>query len=339
MDDIHMSEPQLVDETPRMKAQRLLKTMQDHPEMYEDLKNQMDELFDNIDRSVLTLIGQGKGPSFAQVTARQPIVQKQKSFQNKKANLFIKPEGNKECKEIFKEIKEKIQPQKENISVSKISIINSKLIKIVTESKQDAGRMKEILTERVDSIKVDEEKKFKPRIIVFGVESKMEDQELFEQIYHNNSQIRENVEWNSFVKNVKVLKRTKESNTMTVNVIIEIHPLLRSYLYIDRKQKLKIDWKTLNWNDSFFVLRCRKCLRVGHHHSNCQNKQTCSKCGKEHKSEICTHFQTPHCYLCGLQSKHPEQLDHVLGDKKCSVHQNALNRQKLRVDYNESANC
>ena len=243
-DDIDMMEAQQENETPREKAQKILRMMKDYPEMHEELKGQMDELFDSIDRSILTLTVQKKGTSFAQMAARQPTAQKQKTAPNRKTSLFIKPDGQKECKEIFKEIQERIQPQKENITVSRISIINSNLIKIVADNKQDACRMKEILAEKVESIRVDEKKKFNPRIIVFGVDARLDDRQLLEQIHQNSSQLKESVEWDDFAKNIKVLKRTKETNLRQVNVIIELHPQIRSQLYIDGKQKLRIDWKT-----------------------------------------------------------------------------------------------
>ena len=66
---------------------------------------------------------------------------------------------------------------------------------------------------------------------------------------------------------------------------MEIDPLLRSHLFINDKQKIRINWKVPNWIETFFVLRCNKGFRTGHHHTKCQNNKTCSKCGEKHKSD------------------------------------------------------
>lgn len=182
-------------------------------------------------------------------------------------------------KEIHDSIKNKIKPHKENISVSNLRIVNDKTVKIVTKSKQEAQTLKEVLARNIDSLTVEEEKKLKPRIIIFGVDTKMSDQELLEQIYYHNNRLQAKVNQQTFTENCKVVKRTKESSKKDVNVILQIHPLLRSCLYINDKQKIQVDWRYLNWNDSFFVLRCMKCNLAGHHHTQCNHEASCSRCG------------------------------------------------------------
>lgn len=68
----------------------------------------------------------------------------------------------------------------------------------------------------------------------------------------------------------------------------------------------------------------------------CQNNQTCSKCGDSHKSEECPKFTLLRCYLCSKSSKHPLQIEHKLGDKKCSTHQNDLKRVMQRINNDTS---
>lgn len=332
------------DDTPKGRALNIMHQLRDDPDKFEDLLTQMSDIFDNINNSILKLVAQNPGPSFAQVCSIPKItsVTKTTSQNNsKKVNLYVKSESEndqvaKDSKAIFKELNEKIKPHQEKISVSNMKIVKNNLIKITTESKQDADRLKNVIKQRIPLVKVESEKKFDPRIIVFGVDENTDNRTLLEQIYYHNALVNSSTTWDTFTKNCKVIKRTKATNLKLQNVILEIHPMLRTQFFIEGKQKIRINWKTLNWNDSYFVLRCSKCLRTGHHHTKCQHVQTCSKCGKEHNSEVCPEFKSPRCHLCSLFSKHPQQIQHNLADKDCSVHINALKRISQRVNYDES---
>lgn len=334
-----------LDDTPKGRALKILYQVRDDPSKFDDLSIQLGDIMDNLQNTILKLSAQSTEPSFAQVCStsnKSQHISPISPSSNERVSLFIKPsedgdgDKGKESNDILKEIREKVQPHREKIAVTHMKIVNKKLIKITTDSKQDANRLKSALIQRIKSIKVEDEKKFNPRIIIFGVDSNMENVDLFEQIYQHNDNFRSIMTFNTFIENCKILKRTKETNKKQQNVIMEIHPLLRSHLFINGKQKIRINWKVLNWNDTYFVLRCNKCLRTGHHHMKCQNNQTCSKCGDSHKSEECPKFTLLRCYLCSKSSKHPLQIEHKLGDKKCSTHQNDLKRIMQRINNDTS---
>ena len=88
------------------------------------------------------------------------------------------------------------------------------------------------------SLTVEKEKKHKPRIVIFGVEAKMSNEELLEQIYYHNNRLQSKVDQKTFTDNCKIVKQTKESNKKEVNVIQQIPSLLRSCLFINDKQKI-----------------------------------------------------------------------------------------------------
>lgn len=346
--DINMDCPYPLDETPRGKVKNLFLKLRDDPSSFDDLMTDLDEIFDSVDHSILSLVTSNKSPlkdsvintpSFAQITSKQmkstkhnPLINKNSSI----SNVYIKTDDLIKSKDIFSEIKTKVQPHKDNIAVARMSIVKDNLIKVTTETKEDANRLKCVLSQRIQNITVEDEKTFKPRIIVFGVDSKMTNEELTEQIYQNNSDIKNNFELEVFSKNFQAIKRTKETDTKQQNVIFSTHPLIRANMFKNNQRKVRINWRILNWNDSFFVLRCQKCLRSGHHHTTCQHKQQCSKCGLEHEDKACPQFKEDRCHLCSLKSKHPQQILHKLGDKSCSTHKNAINRMTSRTNYDES---
>lgn len=347
--DIQMSEPNEAqiqqDMTPSEKILKMFDLVQEDPSMFEQTRSELIELLKNMDRSSLILMGQNRPsltPTYAQKTAKQnspKMYTKEQSKTNKSSSVFVKMDEAVESKNVYDDIKKKVQPDKENISVTKMSIVNKNLIKITTESKDDASKLKTIIHERIKNVQVEEEKKLQPRIIVFGVDSETSDEEIIEQIYSNNLNVNTQFEKEIFKKHCKVIKRTKVTNGGQQNIILEIHPSIRSNLFIGGVKRVKINWRKLSWKDSVFVLRCKKCCRAGHHHTTCENNQVCSRCGLEgHSYDKCQKFKDSHCHFCGSSSsKHPQEIEHELGDQKCSFHTHAVNRMKQRIEYDESS--
>ena len=326
------------DSSPRQMFINLLTQVRDNPDSFDEMVAKANSFCDKLDYALWSMAVISKNQSFSQVTAlSSPTTSKSPKPQTNQTTLFFKSTTNMNSKQIHDTIKDKIKPYREKILINNLRIVNDKTVKIVTHSKLEAQKLKSALTKNIASLTVEEEKKHKPRIIIFGVEAKMSNEELLEQIYFHNHRLQSKVDQKTFSDNCKIIKRTKESNKKEVNVILQIHPLLRSCLFINDKQKIQIDWRHSNWSDSFFVLRCMKCNLTGHHHTQCNHELSCSRCGGNHETKECPKYKDVRCHRCSLKSKHPEEILHCLGDlRKCVVHAQAIKNMKRRTDYDES---
>lgn len=251
--------------------------------------------------------------------------------------LFVKLNGNQEASLALEKIKQKIDPVTDNVTITDIKALNKKTIKILVADNDDQSAVRSKLMQQLPGSTVEEERKLQPRIIIFDVPSGRNDDRLLDEIYTQNSCLKENYTQEQFLGKSKIIRRSGEREIRgekVCHLVIQITGCMYNLLRRANKNSINLAYIRRTWNLSDTYLRCRNCLRTGHPENQCRHKISCAKCGEEHETSACTTFTNEHCFLCSkLHNQKGQEAEHMLGDaKRCVTHKVARDRQLKRID-------
>lgn len=148
-------------------------------------------------------------------------------------------------------------------------------------------------------LKVVENEKFNPRLIVFGVPSSLTADEI------ENDLIAQNLKgaYDKKREYIKLIYKFKpKENKQHTNCVIEVSPEIRKQLFTNRRIYLR--FSACYFADYIRILQCYKCMAFGHLANDCKSRPICGHCSEPHQTRDCDRRgQPPVCCNCGRNSK------------------------------------
>jgi len=177
-------------------------------------------------------------------------------------------------------------------------------------------------------LKVVENVKSNPRLIVHGVPVEMTKEEIVEELIAQNLNEMDGSE-------IKfVYSFPPKENKRSVSCILEVSPAVRRALF--RSGRIYLRYSACTFSDHIRVLQCYRCLRFGHTATNCKFDPSCGHCSEAHEMRDCTvRAGPPRCCNC-LRQRNPamENLNHAATDiNKCPVLAGRIKDKLLFINY------
>lgn len=275
-------------------------------EMYlNEMRKQMDFLTSKLDEMSSewkTKLSENSKQSYASI------------LQNNSA-VIIKPKDKTQKSDKTKEdLQKNVVPK--DVQLKKVFTKKSGEVVISCENKESTLKMKRDVEEKLsDNYEVEMKELGNPRIIVFGLSEKIEDQNLIQKIRAQNAYVLDSS--TIIVKTIIDTKRRQKR----YNVVIEIDKDL--YENVMKAKHLLIGWDKCDVKDNVYILRCFKCLGYGHKSSDCKEPKKCSKCTENHLSTDCK-VEELKCINC-MKAVNELNLkniktNHSAFDKNCPVY-------------------
>lgn len=174
-------------------------------------------------------------------------------------------------------------------------------------------------------LKVEENPKVNPRLIVHGIPMDMTADDI------KNELIAQNLEQDDG-KNLKVVyKYPPKKNVRYTSCVLEVTPAIRNVLLDGGRVFLR--YAACNVADYIRVLQCYKCLQFGHIAVDCKSNPACGHCAGEHELRDCKKKnQSPVCLNCKQIKTH--NIDHEATDsKKCAIIGRRIRDRMVNINY------
>lgn len=268
---------------------------------------------------------------YSHIAAKTPLTHKKNT--QKSAALIIK--SNVENINVNTEIKKNFNPAHLNIRINNTKEIKGGLI-VNCENTDSLKKLKNAVVNKFGKkFSVDEQKKFNPRLIIYGVDKSLScDDLLVEDILLHNDNLKDLPD----AKNIKIV--TKINRKFSQNIVIEVSAAVRNV--INSMGYLFVGWQKCTVADHLLVTRCYNCMRYGHLKKDCKKSTpTCPSCGDEHEEKDCRHSEEKKCVNChdfNFRNKNTENVpvNHTANDYKlCSYYQYQLTLLKNKINYGE----
>lgn len=203
---------------------------------------------------------------------------------------------------------------------------------ISTDTKDDIEKLKKSVQLTNSGLTINEPHKRKPRVVIIGVSSSMQEKEVFACLYHQNLADKlQDCSLEKFLTSIKLSHKSGKKDAETCNYIVEVSALIRKALIT--KDRVFVNWSSCPVRDFTLVTRCYKCQQYGHAAKSCREETyTCGHCGEQgHAIKECTKkTEEPKCATC-LHFKKPN--NHNTGAADCPAKLIAENRYINSIDY------
>lgn len=268
--------------------------------------------------------------SFADIIKNGPNKYVQASNVN---SVAIYPSDKTKTSEDTKVLVQKIiRPEEMQLQVRGLRKTKNGGIVISTDTKDDIQKLKQSKQLTISGLTVDDPQKKRPRIIVIGVPTSMQESEVFNCIYHQNVADKlQGMSIESFLSSIKLSHKSGKREADTCNYVIEVPANIRKALIT--KERLFINWSSCPVRDFTAVTRCYKCQQYGHAAKSCREVSvSCGHCGEVgHTIKECVNKGEPgRCATC-YKFKKPH--NHKTGDPECPAKKIAEKRYINSVDY------
>lgn len=216
------------------------------------------------------------------------------------------------------------KPSDCGLKVNRVSLAGGRGVRIEAYS-PDIGRIKAHLGLVKAGLKVEENPKVNPRIIIHGVPTSMTAEDI------RNELIAQNLEQGTD-KDLKVIYiYPAKKNGRYTSCVLEVAPAIRNILL--RSGRVFLRYAACNIADYIRILQCYKCLQFGHIAANCKSGPACSRCSGDHEMRDCTRKnEPPVCRNC--KQIRTYDLDHEATDsKKCAIIGRKIRDRMLNINY------
>ncbi|KAL0839334.1 hypothetical protein ABMA28_016073 [Loxostege sticticalis] len=310
----------------KQKAIQTHATLQHLKENY-DLSQQLQALKQSVEESTRPV---PIAASFADMVKTSPNNFVQPSVVN---SIAIYPTDKMKSSDDTKTLVQKIiHPDQMKLHVRGLRKTKNGGVIISTDTKDDIQKLKQSAQLTTSGLTLDEPHKRKPRIVVVGVPSSMQEKEVFNCIYQQNlADMLDGMTLEIFQKSVKLSHKSGKKDADTCNYIIEVPANIRKALIT--KDRVFVNWSSCPVRDFTLVTRCFKCQQYGHAAKTCREEHnTCGHCGElGHLMKECPKkAEPPKCATC-LHYKKP--CNHKTGDSDCPAKKMAEKRYIDTIDY------
>ncbi|XP_026331286.1 uncharacterized protein LOC113238665 [Hyposmocoma kahamanoa] len=299
---------------------KALKENQDLSQRLQDLKQRIEESTNPLSSTV----------SFADMVKKSSnnFVQP-----NKISSVAIYPTDKLKSSDETKNLVQKIiRPEEMKLHVRGLRKTKNGGVIISTDSKDDLEKLKQVAQLKTSGLTVDEPHKRKPRIVIIGVPTSLQETEVVNCIFQQNLADKlQGMSLESFLNNIKLSHKSGKKNTESCNYIFEVAPRIRKALITN--DRVFVNWLSCPVRDFTLVTRCFKCQQYGHAAKTCREEATiCGHCGEAgHTIKDCTKkTEPPKCATC-LHFK--KTCDHQTGDFNCPARKMAEKRYINSIDY------
>ena len=234
------------------------------------------------------------------------------------------------------------------ISVIKtFKLKNSEDKAVIVKSKGDLVKLHDNLKHSLPAHELNDVSARTPRITVVGLPREYGKEELADMIIRQNHGI-EAVFHGSIASDedkmlevVAVVPLLK--NPSVFRAIVKVSNLIRSVIAKQGDRVCAGLQSRCRVYDSFFVLRCYNCQKLGHHSSDCKLDQVCGHCAKDHKTSDCPTRNDPlsaRCANCTTRgdAKSEADLKHPASDSTCPLMVEAQRKLKQSIPFYQRTN-
>lgn len=207
------------------------------------------------------------------------------------------------------------KPSDCGLKVKKISLVRNNGVKIEALS-PDIERIKTHPGLLQAGLKVVENAKMNPRLIVRGIPADMEAKDIKKELIAQNLDLNKNCNVND-IKVVYIFPPNKDKRT--TSCIIEVSPDIRRVFFLNGRIYLR--YAACSFADHVRVLQCFRCCSFGHIAKDCKSKPACGHCSGEHELRDCKFKNLPpKCLNCQRYRVSGNDHTHVATDARvCPV--------------------
>lgn len=229
------------------------------------------------------------------------------------SSVAIYPSDNLKSSDETKTLVQKIiSPEQMKLHVRGLRKTKNGGVIISTETKDDIEKLRQSTQLTKSGLTVDEPYKRKPRVVIIGVPSTMQENEVFTCLYNQNlAEKLQDCSLESFLSSIKLSHKSGKRDAETCNFIVEVSAVIRKALV--SQDRVFVNWSSCPVRDFTLVTRCYKCQQYGHAAKSCrQTTYTCGHCGDqghsvkecpkkadEPKCATCLHFKKPFKHMTG----------------------------------------
>jgi len=220
------------------------------------------------------------------------------------------------------------KPSDCGLRINNISYARKNGIRIDAAS-PDLKRLKEHQGLARAGLKIVENAKTNPRIIVYGIPAGMSTDEITREIFAQNLQ---DLKITADALKVVYVYPTK-NDRHTTSCVLEVSPEVRN-LFLSRK-RIYLRYNACNFADHVRVLQCYRCLTFGHLAKVCKTAPSCGHCGETHETKNCTkRDMPPRCGNCQRLTSNAGDLNHGATDaKRCPILSKKITARIANTNY------
>lgn len=273
-------------------------------------------------------VNNASSPSYAQVvgtTINRKEAELEKLMKKKTCTLFISSAKNKSATEVKKVVASKLKPTEEKIKIHSMRTAGEKAIVIEAETSEDAQRIMKSKNLTNEDLKIEVAKKKNPLIILYDVLKWRKEEEMKEDIYHQNFDTL--IDKKEFEEGFKFKFKTGPRKEESVHHVVEVTPNIRKIII--SKRKLYLGFQAVNVKDFVSVAKCAKCQAFGHVAKFCNRGIVCGRCGeKDHNKNDCTKKEEDAiCVPCFYRKKECKDREN------CPTYKMYWERAVSRINY------
>jgi hypothetical protein len=256
--------------------------------------------------------------------------------------VIIKPMDKKmSSKDTENILKTRVQTKDLKIGIKSKKYISNGGIIIECRSAEECQHLSQEVEDRKIGLIAEKPMKRRPRLILFDVNTDMNETQLLDHIINNNNAIndymKDKCEDISRELEIKFKFRKRDPN-LNDKYCIEVSPQLRKIIM--KTKRLFIGWNSCRIEDSLPIIRCFKCNAFGHKSNECSlEHDQCGHCGKSHETKTCqASNEMKKCVNCIKHNLKPYlkkkfETNHSSFDNKCESFIRIQEIVKSKISY------
>lgn len=296
----------------------------------QDVLDSLNDIKVSLNKSQKSYDQQKPNVSFADMVKRGPDNFVRPNTMNK---IAIYPsDKSKSSDETQKMIQSIISPEEMQLQIRGVRKVRNGGVIISTDRKEDIEKLKQSEKLNSSGLKVEEPSKRRPRIVLVGVPSSLNENQVLEYIYDQNIANKlPNVSSDNFMSSIKLSHKSGKKDASTCNYILEVSAEIRKFLI--NQERVYINWTSCPVRDFTIVTRCYSCQQYGHAAKFCREpKMTCSHCSElGHSIKECT--KKEQSAVCATCHRFNKPSNHKTGDVLCPAKKIAEERYINSIDY------
>lgn len=286
--------------------------------------------------------------TYASVTSKQTRVIKTPLYANAASVVVGLKTPNAKSSATMKEIEKTLNATTLGVQIlNKRNLSNGKVLVTLTNATEQTKFNN--AANQISTLQSQNAKKFRPVILLKGVQKDMTDAEITDAIVEQNSRIKDYITSNNATTEDTVKIRFKALNRRNpdhlMNVGVEVDAKIRREIMETPDKRLALGYQRVHVEDANPLKQCFCCWGFGHTTKDCKNKDKniCPHCAGEHAYANCDKKKdTPCCHNCNTSnartfgngvSVDQKPINHNVRSHKCPHVIKMTQRAKEMVDY------
>lgn len=218
-----------------------------------------------------------------------------------------------------------LKPANYALKINKILMVRNNGVRIVA-SYPDIGKIKADTKLAKARLKVLEDVKLNPRLIVYGVPLNLSHAAIRNEIVAQNFEREDDAD----LKVVYIYPPKQDRST--TNCIIEVSPVRKR---LQAYKRIYIGFSACGFADYVRIIQCYKCLSFGHYAADCNSEPLCGHCSGKHELRACKNKKSvSKCANCVRDQSSVRDVDHsALDIKKCPVLIRRIKNKIFNINY------